>query len=63
MCIALISTAHPAYELIIIDNRDVLILAPCYQDKHTAYTDINERSIYTALQRPQTGGKPPTLMS
>lgn len=23
MCIALISTAHPDYELILIDNRDV----------------------------------------
>ena len=23
MCIALISTAHPAYSLIVIDNRDV----------------------------------------
>lgn len=47
MCIALISTAHPAYELIIIDNRDVPSLSPPIY----IYTQINE-STQEYLHRP-----------
>jgi hypothetical protein len=32
MCIALISTAHPSYSLIVIDNRDVFIATEPWKD-------------------------------
>lgn len=34
MCIALISTAHPSYSLILIDNRDVRDAFPPRDSKH-----------------------------
>jgi uncharacterized protein with NRDE domain len=30
MCIALLTTAHPEYPFILLNNRDVIISEPCW---------------------------------
>lgn len=60
MCIAVISTAHPEYPLVLIDNRDVRYIPPvCFVPDvrcNEPATKILCRNFSTAQPRPQSGG-------
>ena len=55
MCIALVSTAHPSYSLIIVDNRDVCETPPL----HVRIPRVNSmpRNIFVDQHHPQNGGQ------
>ncbi|KAL6865654.1 hypothetical protein ACO1O0_001749 [Amphichorda felina] len=59
MCIAFISTAHPKYPLILIDNRDEFVLRPTSRPHWWTYTTPSGRSVEILssrdLQRPERG--------
>jgi hypothetical protein len=59
MCIALISTAHPTYPLILIDNRDVCLspLIPQTTPRSFQMLIIAPRSFSIDPRRRQTGGQ------
>ncbi|KFH46339.1 Transport and Golgi organization protein-like protein [Hapsidospora chrysogenum ATCC 11550] len=59
MCIVFISTAHPKYSLILIDNRDEFVLRPTSRPHWWTHTTPSGRNVEVLssrdLQRPERG--------
>ncbi|EPE07200.1 hypothetical protein F503_07851 [Ophiostoma piceae UAMH 11346] len=57
MCIVLLTTAHPDYALIVIDNRDEFILRPTSRPHWWAGRESHDKDILSSrdLQRPEHG--------
>lgn len=59
MCIVLITTAHPQYALIVLDNRDEFILRPTSQP-HWWTTKATQHSTSSDANPPHHNGQPQT---
>ncbi|OAA70644.1 hypothetical protein ISF_02618 [Cordyceps fumosorosea ARSEF 2679] len=56
MCIAILSTAHPDYSLIIVDNRDEFILRPTSRPHWWTHQSSGQQVLSSRdLQRPEKG--------